>query len=200
MENEQKKSKRQAAAPADAESQETKEAKEPIEPEAEKKAEQAPKAETQTPDPAAQADELKEARAQAEEFKKKWYLVAAEYENYRRRTTGQSAQRYLEGRADVVSKLFPVGDALELAIASCAEEATRRGIELVQKAFFKILEEEKITVIDPVGQPFDAEECEAIMAVDPAGDEESGTVKSVYRKGYAQNGKILRFAQVVVVK
>ena len=71
---------------------------------------------------------------------------------------------------------------------------------MVLKSFEKILEEEKIVAIDPVGEVFDAEKCEAIMAVDPADGEESGIVRQVYLKGYEQNGKILRFAQVIVTK
>ena len=71
---------------------------------------------------------------------------------------------------------------------------------MVMAAFRKVLEEEKIEEIYPLGEPFDAEKCEAIMAVEPAEGEESGTVRQVYRKGYEQNGKVLRFAQVVVVK
>ena len=143
---------------------------------------------------------LTEARAQAEDFKRKWYAVTAEYENYRRRTAGESAKRYNEGRADVVSKLFPIADNLERALASCETEATKKGIEMVVKAFEKILEGEHITEINPVGQPFDAEKHEAIMAVDPAEGEASGTVKSVYLKGYEKDGKVLRFAQVIVIK
>ena len=144
--------------------------------------------------------ELDAANALAEDFKRKWYAVTAEYENYRRRTATQSAQRYAEGRADVVSKLFPVADNLERALASCTDEGTKKGIGMVISAFEKVLEEEKIVAIDPVGQHFDPEKCEAIMAVDAEDGEESGTVKQVYLKGYEQNGKVLRFAQVVVVK
>ncbi len=147
-----------------------------------------------------QEEKLQAALAEAEDLKRKWYSVTAEYENYRKRTAAQSAQRYLEGRADVVGKLFPIADNLARALASCESEGTRRGIELVVKAFEKVLEEEKITVIDPVGQPFDAEKCEAIMAVEPKEGETSGTVREVYVKGYEQNGKVLRFAQVIVVK
>ncbi len=144
--------------------------------------------------------ELEAAKAQAEDMKRKWYSVTAEYENYRRRTAGESAKRYTEGRADVVSKLFPIADNLDRALKSCTEEQTKRGIELVMKAFSKILEEEKITVINPVGEEFDAETCEAVVAVDPMEGEESGTVREVFLKGYMQNGKVLRFAQVIVVK
>lgn len=144
--------------------------------------------------------ELEKEKSLAEDYKRKWYLVTAEYDNYRKRTSFQSAQRYQEGRADVVSKLFPIGDNLERALASCTDEATKKGIQMVMAAFEKVLQEEKIEVIDPLGQPFNAEQHEAIMAVDAEEGEESGTVKQVYLKGYMQNGKVLRFAQVVVAK
>ena len=159
-----------------------------------------PEEEIPVEEAAPEEGELEKAIAAAEDYKRKWYAVTAEYENYRKRTVSQAAQRYAEGRADVVSKLFPVADNLERAVASCADEGTKRGIELVRGAFEKILEDEHITVIDPAGEPFDPEKCEAIMAVEPAEGEESGTVKQVYLKGYEQNGKVLRFAQVVVIK
>ena len=143
---------------------------------------------------------LDAARAEAEDYKRKWYSVSAEYENYRKRTARESAQRYSEGRADVVVKLFPIADNLDRAYAACADEATKKGISMVLDAFNKLLAGERIEVIDPVGEAFDAEKHEAIMAVDPAEDEESGTVKQVYLKGYERDGKVLRFAQVIVVK
>ena len=165
---------------------------------AEAPAEEAEK--TASPEPAPQPDELAEARAQAEDFKRKWYSVTAEYENYRKRTARESARRYEEGRADVVCKLFPIADNLERALEACSDEATKKGISMVTASFENLLKEEQIEVIDPLGKEFDADECEAIMAVEPDGQEQSGTVKQVYRKGYKQSGKVLRYAQVVVVK
>ena len=143
---------------------------------------------------------LEEANLLAEDYKRKWYSVTAEYENYRKRTLNESARRYAEGSADVVSKLFPIADNLDRALLACSDEGTKKGISMVLDAFRKLLESENISPIDPAGQPFDAEKMEAIMAVDPAEGEESGTVREVYRKGYEQNGKVLRFAQVVVVR
>lgn len=143
---------------------------------------------------------LAEAQTLAEDYKRKWYAVTAEYENYRKRTAQTRTQAYAEGRADVVSKLFPIGDNLERALHSCQDEQTAQGLTMVLKAYERLLEGEKIVEINPVGEPFDAEKCEAIMAIDPAPREESGIVKQVYLKGYEQNGKILRFAQVVVTK
>ena len=141
-----------------------------------------------------------EAKAAAEDFKRKWYSVTAEYDNYRKRTAMTRAQAYAEGRSDVVSKLFPIADNLERALQSCQDEKTHKGIEMVLKAFEKILEDEKIIPIDPVGQPFDPEKCEAIMASDSAEGEESGIVKQVFSKGYEKDGKVLRYAQVHVTK
>lgn len=143
---------------------------------------------------------LEEAQKEAEETKRKWYRVSAEYENYRKRTSAQSAARYLEGRCDVVGKLFPIADNLERALAGCGDEGTRKGLEMVLASFKKLLSEEKITEIDPRGEPFDAEKHEAIAAVEGGEGEESGTVKETYLKGYEREGKVLRFAQVVVVK
>ena len=143
---------------------------------------------------------LDAARAEAEDYKRKWYSVSAEYENYRKRTARESAQRYNEGRADVVVKLFPIADNLDRAYAACRDEATKKGVSMVLDAFNKLLAGERIEVIDPAGEAFDAEKHEAIMAVDPAEGEESGTVKQVYLKGYEKDGKVLRFAQVVVTR
>ncbi len=143
---------------------------------------------------------LEQAKDDAEGYKKKWYSVSAEYENYRKRTAATRSQAYTEGRAAVVVKLFPIADSLERALAGCTEEGTKKGLEMVLKNFSKVLEEEKISVIDPVGEPFDAAKCEAILAVDAGEGEQSGVVKEVYAKGYEQDGKVLRFAQVLVTR
>ena len=143
---------------------------------------------------------LEKALAEAEESKRKWYAVTAEYENYRRRTQNQAAQRYQEGRNDVVASLFPVGDNLERAITSCTDENTKQGLDMILKAYKKVLEGEGVEEIDPVGQAFDAATMEAIMAMPAADGEESGIVKQVYVKGYKKGEKVLRYAQVIVTQ
>ncbi len=145
-------------------------------------------------------EELEKALAEAEENKRKWYATTAEYENYRRRTQNQAAQRYQEGRNDVVSALFPIGDNLERAVASCADEKTKEGLDMVLKSYKKVLEGEGVEEIDPVGQPFDAATMEAIMAIPAEDGEESGIVKQAYLKGYRKGDKVLRYAQVIVTQ
>jgi len=144
--------------------------------------------------------ELETAQAEAEENKRKWYAVAAEYENYRRRTSAQASQRYAEGRNDMVAALFPVGDNLARALSVCSDENTKKGLEMVLASFSKVLEAEGIEEIDPVGQPFDPNVAEAIMAMPAAEGEESGIVKMVHEKGYKKGEKVLRYAKVVVTQ
>jgi molecular chaperone GrpE len=145
-------------------------------------------------------EELEKALAEAEESTRKWYAVTAEYENYRRRTQNQAAIRYQEGRNDVIASLFPIGDNLERAMTACADENTKQGLDMVLKSFKKVLEGEGVEEIDPIGQPFDANTMEAIMAMPAADGEESGLVKQVYVKGYKKGDKVLRYAQVIVTQ
>ena len=145
-------------------------------------------------------EELEKALAEAEDCKRKWYAVTAEYENYRRRTQNQAALRYQEGRNDVIASLFPIGDNLERALSACTDENTKQGLDMVLKSFKKVLEGEGVEEIDPVGQPFNADTMEAIMAMPCADGEEAGTVKQVYVKGYKKGEKVLRYAQVIVTQ
>ena len=145
-------------------------------------------------------EEVDALTAEAEESKRKWYAVTAEYENYRRRTQNQSAQRYQDGRNDVIASLFPIGDNLERAMNACADENTKQGLDMVLKAFEKVLENEGVECINPLGQAFDATYAEAIMAMPAEENEESGIVKQVYVKGYKKGEKVLRYAQVIVTQ
>ena len=145
-------------------------------------------------------EEVAKAQADAEESKRKWYAVTAEYENYRRRTQNQASQRYQEGRNDVIASLFPIGDNLERALATITDENTKQGVDMVLKAFKKVLENEGVEEINPVGEAFDADVAEAIMAMPAEEGEESGIVKQVYVKGYKKGDKVLRYAQVIVTQ
>ena len=145
-------------------------------------------------------EELDKAVAESEENKRKWYAVTAEYENYRRRTQNQAAQRYADGRNDVIASLFPIGDNLERALTTCSDENTKKGLEMVLVSYKKVLEGEGVEEIDPIGQPFDATYSEAIMAMPAENGEEAGIVKQVYVKGWKKGEKVLRYAQVIVTQ
>ena len=85
-------------------------------------------------------------------------------------------------------------------MSACADEKTKQGLDMVLKTFKKVLADEGIEEIDPLGQPFDATYSEAIMAMPCQDGEESGMVKQVYVKGYKKGEKVLRYAQVIVTQ
>lgn len=141
---------------------------------------------------------LEQAQAAAADYKDKWMRSVAEFDNFRKRNEQTRRNAYLDGKAEVVVKVLPVGDNLELALRSCADEQTKKGIEMVLRAFNKLLEEEGITAIDPKDEEFDPAFCEAIMSEPAAEGVEPGYVKEVFRKGYKRGDKVIRFAQVKV--
>lgn len=143
--------------------------------------------------------ELEKAQAAAEEYKRKWYAVAAEYDNYRKRTQVQAAQAYQDGKAEAILKLLPVADTFGYAYDGASDEKTKAGIDKIIKNFNTILLSLGVEEIPlKAGDKFDESVAEAVMNV-PAGDgEEPNTVKIILKKGYRREGKVIRFAQVSV--
>ena len=176
--------------------------------EEEKKEQQCPAEEIQKDEPAVSDDTandaeqkvdpaLEKAVAEAADYKDKWVRTVAEYENFRKRNAETRHTSYMEGRADVIIKILPIGDNLERALTMC-DENTKKGIEMVLRSFRTLLEAEGIEEINPVNEEFDPKYCEAIMS-EPAQDGvESGYVKEVFLKGYKRGEKVLRYAQVKV--
>lgn len=142
--------------------------------------------------------ELEAARAEAADYKDKWMRTAAEFDNFRKRNEQTRRNAYLDGKADVLLKILPVGDNLERALASCADENTKKGIEMVLRSFKKLLEDRGHRAIDPKDEEFDPAFCEAILSEPAAEGVEPGYVKEVFVKGYRRGEKVLRYAQVKV--
>lgn len=160
----------------------------------EAKAEKAEKAEKTE-----KKDELAEARALAEDYKRKWYSVSAEYDNFRKRNASAVSNAYRDGAAEAVLKLLPVADNFGYAYDSAADEKTKAGIEKVIKSFSTVLQSLGIEEI-PVnaGDAFDEGVAEAVMNVPCAEGEVPNTVKLVLKKGYRTKDKVIRYAQVSV--
>lgn len=143
--------------------------------------------------------ELEKAQTLAEEYKRKWYAVAAEYDNYRKRTQTQTAQAYQEGKADAILKLLPVADTFGYAYDGASDEKTKTGIDKIIKNFNNILSTLGVEEIPlKAGDKFDESVAEAVMNV-PAGDgEEPNVIKIILKKGYKSGDKVIRYAQVSV--
>lgn len=142
-------------------------------------------------------EELAKAQAETADYKDKWMRSVAEFDNFRKRNEAARRNAYLDGKGDILLKIFPIGDNLERALLSC-DEQTKKGIEMVLRSFKKLLEDEGIEEINPLNEEFDPAFCEAIMSEPAAEGVEAGYVKEVFLKGYKRGDKVLRFAQVKV--
>ncbi len=140
---------------------------------------------------------LEAAQAEAADYKDKWMRAAAEFDNFRKRNESTRRTAYLDGKADILLKILPVGDNLERALAMC-DEQTRKGIEMVLRSFRKVLQDEGVEEICPLNEEFDPALCEAVMSEPAAEGVEPGYVKEVFLKGYKRGDKVLRYAQVKV--
>ncbi|MDE7083628.1 MAG: nucleotide exchange factor GrpE [Clostridia bacterium] len=149
--------------------------------------------------PEAEPTELEKAQALAEEYKRKWYSVAAEYDNYRKRTQTQTAQAYQEGKAEAILKLLPVADTFGYAYDGASDEKTKAGIDKIIKNFNNILSTLGVEEIPlNVGDKFDESVAEAVMNLPAEDGEEPNTVKMILKKGYKSGEKVIRYAQVSV--
>ncbi len=153
-----------------------------------------------TPEEAeAQPSELEKALAAAEDYKRKWYSVSAEYDNYRKRMQTATSQAYADGKSEAILKLLPVADTFGYAYDAASDEKTRAGIDKIVKNFNNILLSLGVEEIAlNVGDKFDESVAEAVLNM-PCGDgEEPNTVKAILKKGYRRGDKVIRFAQVSV--
>ncbi len=147
----------------------------------------------------AEPDELEKAQALAEDYKRKWYSVSAEYDNYRKRNSAAVSKAYADGAAEAVLKLLPVADNFGYALAAAADEKTKAGIDKVIKSFNTVLKSLDVEEIEvAAGDAFDESVMEAVLDF-PCGEGETpNLVKQVLKKGYKQGGKVIRFVQVAV--
>lgn len=147
----------------------------------------------------AQADALKHAQAQAEEYLDMAQRLQAEFENYRRRTKATRAEAYEDGARDLIKTLLPVIDNLERAVQQeSQDEALLTGVRLVYKQLTEALEKRGVSAIDRPGEKFDPNLENAVMQGDSS-EGEPGTVCAVLQKGYRMGDFVLRHAMVKVV-
>lgn len=128
--------------------------------------------------------------------------VAAEYENFRKRTARERAELWSRAQADVVSGLLDALDDLdrvsELDPQIAKAEDVIKGVELVERKFFKELETAGLERIGELGEPFDPNQHEAIGSLPAASAKEDHTVGSVLQPGYKFGGALIRPARVQV--
>ena len=142
-------------------------------------------------------ERLQASAAELAEKNDQYLRLAAEYDNFRRRSAKEREATYAEAYAEALASLFPVVDNLERAAMYADGENVAKGVELTLKSVTETLTRLGVEVIDPVGAEFDPNLHNAVMHVE---DEAVGenTVVEVLQKGYRRGERVLRFAMVKV--
>ena len=124
--------------------------------------------------------------------------LAAEYDNFRKRTVKEKDAAYGNGKAGAVEKLLPVYDNLERAVNQpCTDEAYKKGVEMTMTELVNIFTGLGVEIFGNVGDEFDPNIHNAVMHVDNE-DLGENTISMVFQKGFKIGDKVVRFAMVQV--
>ncbi len=128
--------------------------------------------------------------------------LMAEFDNFRRRTSQEKLELVSMASTDTIKGLLPVLDDCERAIAVLKEssdsEAAKEGTELIYGKLTGYLNSKGLEAIEALGKPFDTDLHEAVAQFPVQEDDKKGKIFDVVQTGYTLNGKVIRFAKVVV--
>ena len=141
------------------------------------------------------APQVDEKLAQAEE---KYLRLAAEYDNYRKRTAKEKESAWTNAKVQTVAAFLPVYDNLERALKQqTTDEAYAKGVEMTMKGLQDALSSLGVELIPALGETFDPNRHNAVMHVEDDAAEEN-TVVEVFQQGFTCGDKVIRFAMVKV--
>lgn len=143
--------------------------------------------------------DLKEAAEKLVREEKDRYLrLAAEYDNFRKRSQKEKDSLYTDIKVDTLRKFLPVYDNLERALKQAtADEAYRKGVEMIMAQFKSTMDGLGVTEIAAEGEKFDPEKHNAVMHVEDESFGENEIVE-VFQRGFTLGDKVIRFAMVKV--
>ena len=134
--------------------------------------------------------------------REKYLRLAAEYDNYRKRSMRERSEAEARGQASLIKQLLdPLDDLSRFAHVdpTTVDPATiTQGADMVERKLRKVLSAMGVEAIDPVGEVFDPSLHEAVTTEPATSPEDDHTVSKVFQVGYRHNGQLLRPARVVV--
>lgn len=140
-------------------------------------------------------------RKDLEETKNDYLRARADCENVRKRSAADVRNAYADGKLEAVTKVLAIGDSLDWALKMPLDEKTKEGIEKLVKKYNENLVALGVKEFSPeVGSAFDPNSAEAVMQVDGEDGDEPNSVKQVFGRGYKLGEKVIRYAQVSVVR
>jgi molecular chaperone GrpE len=141
-------------------------------------------------------------RRQLDEQREKYLRLAAEYDNFRKRSARERQEAHWRGQADMVRGMIEALDDLGRFAHVDPDSVEARtvvdGAAMVEKKLFKTLTGHGLEIVNPQDHPFDPSLHEAVGTAPAASAEEDHLVAQVYQPGYVFNGQLLRPARVVV--
>jgi len=150
----------------------------------------------------AEASDTDESQRALTEQRDKYLRLAAEYDNFRKRTARERQEAHIRGQADMLKGMIDALDDLgrfaHVDPASTDAKTVVEGVDMVEKKLHKTLAGHGMEIINPIGQPFDPALHEAVMTEPAASKDEDHLVARVFQVGYLFNGQLLRPARVVV--
>jgi molecular chaperone GrpE len=177
--------------------------KQPTAEKEEKKEEKEEKKATLTPEQQLEK-QLAEVKSELDDYKDKYLRLAAEFDNFRRRTNKEKADLILNGSAKSINSFLPVLDDLERALANMEKtddlKAVTEGINLIYTKFVQILNQNGVKEIETIGKELDTDYHEAIALIPVEDEEKKGKIIDCTQKGYTLNDKVIRHAKVVIGK
>ena len=142
--------------------------------------------------------EIEALKAEAKEKDDKYLRLAAEYDNFRRRSREEKDATYSTAMADTVSKLLPIIDNLERAAGFDDGEKVREGVRMIASTVTASLGKLGVESFGEAGDKFDPNLHNAVMH-DEDDSERENEITDVFQKGYKKGNKIIRFAMVKTV-
>ena len=147
-----------------------------------------------------ETDPLTIVQEEAEKWKDKYIRLAAEFDNYKKRTIKEKSELILNGSEKTISTILPILDDFERALADKTEDpkTIKEGFDLIFKKFLKALETLGVNKIETDDADFNVDYHEAIAMVPGMGDDKKGKVIDCVQTGYKLNDKVIRHAKVAV--
>ena len=146
-----------------------------------------------------EAEKMEQLAKELETMKDQYLRLAAEYDNYRKRTAKEKEQIYSDAKMATVKEFLGVYDNLERAVAQEGDDDSphKKGMEMIFHQLEEILKKMGVEKIDAAGKPFDPDQHSAVMHIE---DEtlEPNTVAEVFQQGFTLGGRVIRFAVVKV--
>jgi molecular chaperone GrpE len=145
--------------------------------------------------------EIVELKKEMDELRDKYVRMYADFDNYKKRTAKEKYDMIQTASKDIIKELLPVVDDFERALKALESNTeAKNGMQLIYNKLIANLTSKGLTAMETLGNNFDVDVHEAITEVPVTDPNQDGKVVAEVEKGYYLNGKLIRFAKVIVGK